>query len=98
MQRGDAASVPRMRTRRRITGTVIASGTPRGVALASSEQWKSTRYAAQQAPQRTQLSSLTGAPAIVPRDLPTSADSQHRPATLLVLLAATARTGVVTTD
>src|SRR5690606_3644421 len=81
-QRAGAASVPRIRTRVAVTGTVSASGTPPGVALASSERWKSTRKAAQHAPHRVQGSSRI-------------VRLVDRAAALLVLLAAAAGAGIV---
>src|SRR5690606_11942470 len=78
-QRGAAASVPRMRQIRGVTGTASASGTPPGDWLASSETWKSTRNAAPQAPQALQWSII----------------SRSRAATFLELLAAAAWAGLV---
>src|SRR5574338_538887 len=80
MQGGGASLVPRMRTRWGNTGTVRAGGTPRPSFPASSEGWKSTRKAAQQAPQRVQGS------------LPASGDCATA---VLVFLAAAAGTGAV---
>ncbi|MDV7400157.1 hypothetical protein RZS08_52575, partial [Arthrospira platensis SPKY1] len=76
------ASVPRMRTSVAVSGTVSASGTPSEPRLASSEWWKSTRNAQQQAPQRVQWSSRIRVAAF-------------GPAALLVLLSAAAGAGVV---
>lgn len=53
-QRGEAVSVPHMRTMPAVTGTVISGGTPAPQAKAppaSSAGWKSTRKLTQQAPQ-----------------------------------------------
>src|SRR5574337_279506 len=69
-----------MRTSWVNTGTVRAAGTPRPSFPASSEGWKSTRKAAQQAPQRVQGS------------LPASGDCATA---VLVFLAAAAGAGVV---
>ena len=57
MQRGGASSVPRMRSKLAVTGTVSAKGTPGCSAVTRSEQWKSTRKAAQHAPQLRQAKS-----------------------------------------
>src|SRR5574337_1265505 len=58
-QRGGAASVPAMRTSCGSTATASPAGTPRPPGGASSDGWKSTRKAAQQAPQWVQGSSAS---------------------------------------